>query len=261
MPGPTLRLGDPGAGVSKVEIDDERDEYMAARRAAGGIWSAADVRARLEAPVLDWLTQAVARDHPELLAGGESLDRLIGQIQEDVVIMHRDAGAPSISARAVYVNVSFPSGWCPACACGRSFMSIHAAVPNVDAFDGPGRKLGAELLFGGEDAVRFVWSVTPDAALDRRKCHGNDATGVRHESSVTASWESASRVYLRVERQVISAVDANTACFFIRVYRYAIEQLDSRVRDDIRASLRTMPAAVREYKGIAEAYQRLLVLI
>jgi len=260
MPGPTLRLGDPGAGNCRIEIDDEYDEFVLAKSAAAGIWSSAVVRSQLEDRVLEWLRRAVARDHPTLLDGGESLDQLVGKIQEDVVIMHRGETAPSISARAVYVNVAFPSGWCPTCTCGRSFMSIHAAVPNADEFDGPGRKAGAELLFGGDDAVRFVWSLTPDAALDRRKCHGNSSTRVRHES-VPVAWESADRLYLRVERQVVCGIDVNTACFFIRVYRYALEKLDSRVREKIRSSIGTMPATVREYKGIADAYQRILALI
>jgi len=260
MPGPTLRLGDPGAGHLRIEIDDERDEFMSAKRSAVGIWSSAGVRSQLEERVLDWLTRAVECDQPALLDGGESLDQVLAQIQEDVVIMHRGEAAPSISARAVYVNVTFPSGWCPACTCGRSFMSIHAAVPNVDEFDGPGRKAGAELLFGTDDAVRFVWSLTPDAALDRRKCHGNGSTGVRHQS-VPVVWDLLDRLYLRVERQVICGIDANTACFFIRVYRYALEDLDSQVRDNIRASISTMPSRIREYKGIAGAHQRILALI
>jgi hypothetical protein len=260
MPGPALRFGTPGAGDRRIEIDDERDEYAAARGCAGGIWSVADVRSRLEACVQEWLADAVERDAPGLLEGDESLDSVIAKIQEDVVIMHRDDGAPAVSARAVYLNVAFPSGWCPPCTSGKSFVAIHAPVPNIGEFDGTGRKAGAELLFQNDDAVRFVWSLTPDAALDRRRCHRKAGGSAPHES-VSASWEPARRLYLRVERQVIAGIDANTACFFIRVYRYALEALEADVRARIHESIATMPESIRAYKGIADAWPRLLSLI
>jgi hypothetical protein len=260
MPGPTLRLGDPGAGNLRFEVDDERDEYLHAKGAAGGLWSSDSIRSQLEAPVLRWFRAAIERDQPALSRGNDTLDQLVANIQEDVVIMHREATTPAISARAVYVNVCFPSGWCPPCTCGKSFIAIHAPVPNAAAFDGAGRRTGAELLFGNEDAVRFVWSLTPDPSLDRRICHGKSATGERHESA-SVSWESPERLYLRVERQVIAPIDANTACFLIRVYRYALDDLDLAVRAHIRASVATMPEKIREYKGIAGAHQRILALI
>lgn len=181
-----------------------------------------------------------------------SLDDMISSIQEDVVIMARDNGTPAVSARAIYVNVSYPSGWCPPCVCGRSFVSVHAPVPNADRFDGPGRRAGADLLFQDDDRVRFVWSLTPDNRLDRRICRRNRDEADGHYS-IESSWAALERLYLRVERQVISPIDENTACFFIRIYRYDVTELSDAVRRDIRSSIIGMPRAVKEYKGIADA--------
>ncbi len=260
MPGPMLRLGEPDAGALRVEVDDEREEYVRAKGAAQGIWCSETARSQLEGVVCEWLGRSVRAEHPTLLSGSESLDELIAKLQEDVVIMHRDPNAPAVAARAAYVNVSFPSGWCPPCTSGRSFVSIHGAVPNVDEFGGPGRKSAAEQLFRQHDSVRFTWSLTPDRTLDRRKCHRKPGTGAPHESA-QLSWDGVDRLYLRVERQVISAIDADTACFLIRVYRYDMRDLQSAVRERIRASVATMPAAISAYKGIADARERILALI
>jgi hypothetical protein len=45
------------------------------------------------------------------------------------------------------------------------------------------------------------------------------------------------------------------------VYRYALEALEADVRARIHESIATMPESIRAYKGIADAWPRLLSLI
>jgi len=260
LPGPTFRLGEPAAGNRRIELDDERDEFLREKQLSGGLWRSTDDRLRLGTRVQTWLRSAVLRDQPSLAPANGSLDDLVANIQEDVVFMARDAGSVAASARAVYVNVSFPSGWCPQCVCGKRFLSIHAPVPNADQFNGHGRKNAADLLFQDDDLVRFVWSLTPDDRLDRRLCRRISDNRPLHESFET-SWAGLRRLFLRVERQVISPIDQDIACFFIRIYRFAVADLPADVRERIRSSIVTMPPEVLRYKGIAEAAPQILALL
>jgi hypothetical protein len=259
MPGALYRLGDPHAGDRRVEIDEERDRYLRSKRPASG-WDSLDSRTRLETYLSNWMTSAIQEDQPDLRIGSPTLDGLIGAIQEDVVFMHRDHGQPAHLAKAVYVNVSFPSGWCPACARGKTFMRIHGPVPINGDFDGAGRRAAADELFAGNPKVRFVWTLTPDDALDRRKCD-RDAWMDQPHSAPASSWRAATRMFLRVERQVIAPIDADTACFFIRIYRYDLTTLEGDVRERIRSSVLGMPDNVRAYKGFAEHFDVIRSLI
>jgi hypothetical protein len=259
-PGPLYRLGDPGAGSLRIEIDDERGRYLRAKRAESGLWDSLESRASLETRLSDWLAAAIQRDQPGLVTGSMTLDERVGAIQEDVVLMQRAEGSAANRARAVYVNVSFPSGWCPACTPGKTFLSIHSPVPVHGEFDGPGRVAAAEALFAAGDKVRFVWTLTPDDILSRQQCHREPSLGPAHESAVS-SWRSATDVHLRVERQVIAPIDPNTACFFIRIYQYNLQTLDAGVRARLRSCVRGMPQNVARYKGFADDVERILNLI
>lgn len=254
MPGKTYRLGDAAAGTQRIEIDEQLDEYLDAKRTASGHWESDDVRDEFESALTSWLAMAVADAEPELAAANASLNSMISRIPEDIVFMRKPARTPASCAKAIYVNVAFPSGWCPQCVVGKSFLSIHAPVPVHDDFDPLGRRDSADDLFEPTDKVRFVWTLTPDAELDRRRCRLGHPTKA-------FSWQTATRLFLRVERQVIAPIDSQTACFFIRIYRYDLDTLNGSVREAIRSSLISMPEAVRAYKGFSEDFDRIVSLV
>lgn len=262
LPGPVYALGSSDAGSLRVEVDSEHGEYIEKKRDGAGLWDSAASRAQLEERARVWVEDVIQRDQPGLLGrGGETLDSMISKIQEDIVLMHRPENQfVAAQAKAVYVNVNFPSGWCPRCALSKSFLGIHADVPAVDKFGPLERKAAADLLFGKRDSVRFVWGLSPNNELDHRKCRRRPEEGSRHDS-VAVSWRSAHAAWLRVERQVISPIDDRTACFFIRIYRYKVRDLDKSVRGYIRQSLETMPPTVRRYKGVEADYGRILSLL
>jgi hypothetical protein len=242
MPGRQPRLGGEGAGTTHIERDGELAEYLAAKTRS--------VRAPGVEPderrVLAWLNDTMAREHR--IEPAATLDDAVRGLQEDLVIMRRAEESEAADAIAVYLHVSFPTGWCPECACGRSFLDIHAPVPERHAFAESNRGRLAQNLFGVDrrTSVRFVWTVTPDPRLDRRRCpRGLHAT-------VTQSWADATTAWFRVERQVIVPLSDSLGVFLIRVYRHDVRMLADAHRDALRRSLAAMDPALAAYKGLAD---------
>ena len=260
MPGPTLRLGHVAGGDLHVETDAEREEYCRLKLEQFGHWDNAQSRGLIETNATQWLADTMRRERELPVIASSNLDTLVADIQEDFVIMHRRPGTSAVQGKAVYVNVAFPSGWCPQCAPGRSFLALHGPVPVAPDFDGPARKTLADLVFPGETLVRFVWTLTPDTALDRRRCHRTPASGAAHRSTAF-DWRATRIAHLRVERQVFAPIDADTTCFLIRVYRYPVSALEAAQRSKLRTALHSMPNDVRTYKGLANDFEHIMSLL
>jgi hypothetical protein len=230
MPGRQPRLGSDGVGTAYFERDEELADYLAAKTARPvRLPDAAPDEARAAA----WF--------------GAPLDEAMRTVQEDLVLMRRAGDAHAAEAVAAYLHVSFPTGWCPECACGRTFLDIHAPVPERHAFAEPNRRRLAQNLFGDDrrTTVRFVWTVTPDPRLDRRRC----PRGLH--PTVTASWDGATSAWFRVERQVIVPLSDALSVFLIRVYRHDVRTLAPAQRDVLRRAVAAMDPALAAYKGLA----------
>jgi hypothetical protein len=121
-------------------------------------------------------------------------------------------------------------------------------VPERYAFAASNRRRLAQNLFGVDrrTTVRFVWTVTPDPSLDRRRC----PRGLHR--SVTASWANATTAWFRVERQVIVPFSDALGVFLIRVYRHDVRTLTDAQRAVLRRSVAAMDPALAAYKGLAE---------
>jgi hypothetical protein len=139
-------------------------------------------------------------------------------------------------------------------------VSLHAHVPYAEGFERAARAEHAARLFT-EPAVRFVWSLTPDAELD----HHPDAAR-------STDWTRTREAFLRVERQVIQplpaaaeprdATDAGAvALFFIRTYVYPLERLRGVQLRELTSALACMPEPVRRYKGLLGHEERIVELI
>jgi hypothetical protein len=243
MPGRQPRLGSESAGMTHFERDHELSEYLATKTTAVRASGAAMDEAR----VAEWLRDTITREHPDVGVPG-TLDEAMAGVQEDLVVMRRASDADAADAIATYLHVSLPTGWCPDCACGRSFLDIHAPVPERHAFAASNRRRLAQNLFGVDrrTTVRFVWTVTPDPRLDRRRC----PRGLH--PSVTASWADATTAWFRVERQVIVPLSDALGVFLIRVYRHDVRMLTDAQRDALRRSVAAMDPALAAYKGLAD---------
>jgi hypothetical protein len=262
-PNHPLLAGSP-AGDALLESDAERDRYLAAKRAIVQHAGRGPLRLR-EGGCSEAIEQAEdflraqlqdaepARFDAQQLAQ-RGLDALLMEIQEDLVVMHRPAGYAPERARAHYLHVCFPSSWSPARMLGKSFLSLHARVPAAPGFERAARAQHAAALFS-QPAVRFVWSLSPDALLDHHP-----------QSARPATWDSSDELFLRVERQVILPLAAapqggQVTLFFIRTYVYPRSRLGDLERRRLSDAVAHMPAAVRRYKGILGHEARIQALL
>jgi hypothetical protein len=251
-PGPNHPLQAGGlAGDALFEFDDERAPYRAAKRA---ILQRAGREPLREAGSSDAIAQAEAFVRTQLCRANPArferarlvscnLDALLLEIQEDLVVMHKPPGFAAERARAGYLNVCFPSNWSPARLLGKSFLSLHARVPNETGFERADRTQHAAALFA-QPAVRFVWSLTPDALLDHHP-----------ETARPVDWTTTEQAFLRVERQVImplpaAANQASVTLFFIRTYVYPLERLHDAQCAVLSNAIAHMSEAMRRYKGM-----------
>lgn len=258
-----LAAGSPG-GAAVFELDRERDHYLATKQAlvvrpgrgparvAGSAADAALVRAEQS------VRARLAEADPARFAPGRTarlgLDALMLELQEDLAVLQLPAGFSPERARALYLHVCFPSGWSPAQMIGKSFLGLHARVPHEPGFARAERSGHAARMFAGP-AVRFVWSLAPDAALD----HHPDATR-------PADWSTTHEAFMRVERQLILPLTAAgpepaVALFFIRTYIYPLARLLREQRLGLLEALDRMPEPVRRYKGLLGHEDRIAELV
>lgn len=249
MPGPQPALGD----GNYIESDDEIDDYRGSKKLVAGKWPPcrAGDTADDERTVAAWLRRRISKGVLPPEAETAELDRLVSLIQEDLVIMRKDAGAAPQTATADYLNVSFPSGWCPACALGKTFVEIHRRVPQDGAFTDKNRPGRAAFLFTKQPTVRFAWTLTPDKSLDRRKCHAQPDHGTAPPFSFH---DDVRTLYLRIERQVIAPIDDRLSVFLIRVYVYDVATLEAHERESLRDSILSMTPGVAAYKTLIDEH-------
>ena len=171
---------------------------------------------------------------------------VVAVVQEDFVVIRRDAERTAEAAIAVFV--SFPAGWRPERILGASFREIHGPVPGFADDPAQARAIAATMIERGP-YVRFVWTITADDHLDHHSDEG------RREP-----WREESRGWLRVERQVTVPFPAEeSALFLIRTYLYAFDDLAPRQREILSRALRAMPDPVARYKGIDERVRAISV--
>jgi Protein of unknown function (DUF3445) len=247
--GPYHPLAAGSAGGSTLfELDQERERYLSAKRALVQREGRAPVRMHEPAAVAAAaLALALVREQltaidrtqfaPERIAE-LGLDALMLEVQEDLVIMHKAPGSAPERARAGYLHVCFPSDWAPSSLLAKNFLSLHARVPYEAGFERAERPRHAAALFS-QPAVRFIWSLSPDALLDHHP-----------ETARPSDWHDAEQVFLRVERQVIVPLSADAALFIIRTYVYPTSRLTTAQRDAIVQALAVMPEALRRYKAL-----------
>jgi hypothetical protein len=244
------------------EVDVERDLYLAGKRLlradprrapqrlaqADAAVGCAEAQLRMRMAELPCFRANAAR------LAQLDLDALVSELQEDLVIMQLPAGYAPERVRASYLHVSFPSGWDPGQMLGKSFPALHARVPREPGFDKADQPAHAASLFM-PPAERFVWSLTPDAVLDRHPL-----------TPRSASWQDTSQAFLRVERQVHVPLEAppehgQLALFFIRIFVYPLARLDEQQLATLVEAVQRMPEAVRRYKGLFGNEARILALL
>jgi hypothetical protein len=243
------QFGNGPRDAQHLQVDSEREAYLAAKAAVlrGPLAPPVSAPNFNPLPALDRLRRTLAAEHPTLLQPTAlgSLDSLVAALQEDLVVMQRST--PDAEPRAAYLHVSLPSGWRPERMAGASFAELHGPVPDVLLGKRPISSY-QDRLFDGEH-VRFVWTLCPDASLDR------------HPDRYRPDWAAARSLCLRVERQLLVPLDPLQALFLIRVYSYPVAELTAEQRAELARRVAAMDATTHLYKGWAGHEARIQTLL
>jgi hypothetical protein len=147
--------------------------------------------------------------------------------------------------------VCFPSSWSPEQKMGMELKDIHAVVPGLNERMGTMIAGAMGNLKPTIIGMRADWSLKASTVLNHHPLQGMKLP----DGSATP--ESS---FIRVERQMmvgLPAVEgaASGIAFCIRyaLYRVADMAKDPDLRAGVARALRTMPADVAEYKGLATA--------
>lgn len=189
----------------------------------------------------EWVGQPVPED--PVAAGG--------RVEPDVVLMTRDAEGVFRLTGGVVV---FPSHWALADKLEKTLLEIHGVVPGLNTSIGPAIDRYLDRLKPGFAAGRPNWGL---AATDAMNLHP-----AINPPSLTPGM-SFDDIWLRIEEQNLSVLPETGAVLFgIRIERIRLKEIlvDPEIRDRFHHTLKTMPAAVAAYKGLADVMPDLLEL-
>ena len=173
-------------------------------------------------------------------------------VQEDLCLIEVMAAGPVLQAAVLCA----PSRWRLHEKIGRPLSDIHGPVPlYAERLARPVDRLMGHLQ-PGKLAERLNWSVTDDAALFQLA--GKHRT--TPDLSITAD-NAGTRLFLRVERQTLSRLDATGFVLFtIRVHSYPLPQVVAcpGAANRLAAAVRAMPPAMAAYKSLPSFQSALL---
>lgn len=156
------------------------------------------------------------------------------QLEEDVAILY--------NGRLVSMCFCFPSGFVPSEKLGKTFMEMHAPVPDRQKLDRSSDKVVEMISKPGAVFRRQVWTLTTSAKLSRHPKYKSyevpptlEDLCFRHETQTTVGYG-----------------DGRTAFFFVKVDVTPYMWLTEEKKQMIIESINTMSDAVLEYKGLHE---------
>ena len=170
-------------------------------------------------------------------------------VQEDLCVLSLREEKPVLVAGVV----CFPSGWRLRDKLGQPLAKVHRPVPFYEERLGGVVDRLMSRLKPGRLAVRLNWGVVASGEL-----HRPPATASHAEANAVNAGE---RLFLRVERQTLSALPTSGAVLFgIRVHCYPLRSIAARpeIAARLAASVRALPHAMRRYKEIALFEEALL---
>jgi hypothetical protein len=235
--------------------DDEFDRYVAAKADVAAARHAVLDDSAARAAVLDrafsFVCDRLRQEHDVVVDRTGSRraqwDRVAQLVQEDLAALHR--GVDDVGD-TVLLNVCFPSGWRPEKLKAASFQGIHEPVPAFTDKQAVAQSMVRAMVDRGP-YVRFVWACCADDALDHHPEEGH-----------RAPWTTATRGFLRVERQTtVPFADVGGALFLIRTYIYPFASLTAEARQTLTTAVAVMGDDVAAYKGLLAGKARILELL
>jgi dimethylamine monooxygenase subunit A len=182
--------------------------------------------------------------------GVPAIHRAARMIQEDLVVMRREAAGWVLAA----ASVCFPSRWSLAEKFGQALGEIHAAVPGYAGHMASIVERIFDHLKDGRPAQRFNWSIHDDAELH----HPEPKRGrpAWHDAPV----EQVAQI--RIERQTLRRLPGGEVLFTIRTHLDPFAALRSQAGGPtlaaaLRERLLAMDAAQLAYKGLTQDAARI----
>jgi hypothetical protein len=223
--------------------DRQAAHYLAQKRHAPalrhGLFGSDAVAEGARAAALAFMHETLAREAPE------ALEAVARAVQEDFAVL----AAYDEADVAVAVDVRFPSGFRSERLLGQDFHAIHRPVPGFVDQALSARSMVRSMTERGP-YVRFVWALSADDALD-------------HHPDVYAGsdWQTASSLFLRVERQTtVPLFEGRAALFLIRTYVYPYAELSEAQRGTLTRAIARAPEPIREYKRLPTAAELAAIL-
>jgi hypothetical protein len=164
---------------------------------------------------------------------------------------------PDSTGRIILVAgcVCFPSSWSLAEKMGHPIEMIHGVVPGLNPAIGNQIHGFLTKLRPGAAWLRANWGLTRSAELNQHP----DRKLPRLDSAVRLE-----ETWLRIERQMLAALPKNRGVLFaIRIAMHPLIEIkqDLQIAPRLRRALETMPEAMAQYKGIADARASLISML
>jgi hypothetical protein len=173
--------------------------------------------------------------------------------EPDFLVLRRDGDAEPF--RLVAGCVCFPSHWDLREKMGAPVAAIHAPVPTLNATLGASIDTFLASLKPGAVWERWNWGLAATAELNNHPSRQLARLGA--EATLDACW-------FRAEHQAFRLLPATGSVLFaIRIEIVALRELaaDPAIAARLANALRTMPAEIARYKGLADAGGRLAELL
>ncbi|MDO6430846.1 DUF3445 domain-containing protein [Flavitalea sp. BT771] len=174
---------------------------------------------------LEWKNDWMAIEHRSYIS---LFDALASQVQEDIAICQVENERDWLAA----IHLSAPNHWSAAEKIGKPFAALHLVLPAMEK--GP--------------FIRFAWDISTDERLNH---HPMPPPG-----ALLTDWQSRSvednnsKIYLRVERQVIVGIlSCNAFMYTIRTYFYDIDELQADDKMALLKAVESMAPPFSGYKG------------
>lgn len=172
--------------------------------------------------------------HREAGVETSSLGHASSHLQEDIAIIRVEGDDDWLA----YCHVSFPSGWRPEEAIGKSFAEIHKDIPGFVSSP----PLVRALLTGHYQ--RFVWSPVYENKL-------NQYPGESRKFDIDNP-----QFWIKIEKQITIGLPIEGCFLFVmRQYIYSSEEVDIKV---FKNTIGLMSPIHKEYKGITHEFESFL---
>ncbi len=180
------------------------------------------------------------------------LDYIGRQVQGDFALLDQRDGDLFMDAGII----TCPADWSLAFDAGMSFKEWHGPVPMAHAEGIFDRVLKYLTAIGvGRPVRRLNWTLTVNARMDTSP---ETYHQWGHERATVTADNVASKVYLRVELQVLDRMPRSNALMFsIRTYLLSLEDLVTNPAwaQRMHRVMRGLPQPLIEYKGLARYHQ------